>query len=116
MDYGQRIAYTGLEEGTPVVTRDGLRIGTVMRVLADFDDIFDALLLDTTGGDRFVDAGRGGVRVRPRDSTLGRTPRLEIRERADPYGIPANAAPRQPGAGARERHCATGRRVIRRRE
>jgi hypothetical protein len=57
VDYGQRIAYTALDEGTPVVTRDGLRIGTVKRVLADFDDdIFDGLVLETADGDRFVDA------------------------------------------------------------
>jgi hypothetical protein len=56
VDYGQRIAYTALAEGTPVVTRDGLRIGVVKRVLADFDDdIFDGLILDTAEGDRFVD-------------------------------------------------------------
>jgi sporulation protein YlmC with PRC-barrel domain len=59
MDYGQRVAYTGLDEGTPVVTRDGREIGKVKRVLADFDeDIFDGLILDTPGGERFVDAER----------------------------------------------------------
>jgi hypothetical protein len=59
MDYGQRIAYAGLEEGTPVVTRDGQEIGTVKRVLADYEeDIFDGLILDTPAGDRFVDAER----------------------------------------------------------
>jgi hypothetical protein len=57
MDYGQRIAYTALADGTPVVTRDGLLIGTVKRVLADFDDdIFDGLILKTADGDGFVDA------------------------------------------------------------
>ncbi|MFL5838966.1 MAG: PRC-barrel domain-containing protein [Thermoleophilaceae bacterium] len=56
-DDGERIAYTALEEDTPVLTRDGQRIGAVKRVLADFeDDIFDGLLLDTPDGDRFVDA------------------------------------------------------------
>jgi hypothetical protein len=59
MDYGQRIAYAALEEGTPVVTRDGQDIGKVKRVLADYEkDIFDGLILDTPGGDRFVDAQR----------------------------------------------------------
>jgi hypothetical protein len=59
MDRGQRIAYTALEEGTPVLTRDGQEVGSVKRVLADFeDDIFDGLVLETRGGDRFVDAER----------------------------------------------------------
>jgi sporulation protein YlmC with PRC-barrel domain len=59
MDYGERIAYTALEEGTPVVTRDGQEIGKVKRVLADLEqDIFDGLILDTADGDRFVDAER----------------------------------------------------------
>jgi hypothetical protein len=59
MDYGQRVAYAALEEGTPVVTRDGQEIGKVKRVLADYEeDIFDGLILDTPGGDRFVDAER----------------------------------------------------------
>jgi sporulation protein YlmC with PRC-barrel domain len=59
MDYGQRIAYAALEEGTPVVTRDGRAIGRVKRVLADFEeDIFDGLILDTPAGDRFVDSER----------------------------------------------------------
>jgi sporulation protein YlmC with PRC-barrel domain len=59
MDYGQRIAYTALEEGTAVVTRDGREIGKVKRVLADLEqDIFDGLILETRGGDYFVDAER----------------------------------------------------------
>jgi hypothetical protein len=37
--------------------RDGERVGTVKRVLADAGtDIFDGLILDTDDGDRFVDA------------------------------------------------------------
>jgi sporulation protein YlmC with PRC-barrel domain len=61
MDYGERIAYTALGEGTPIFTRDGQEIGTVKRVLADLDeDIFDGLILDTPSGDRFVDADHVG--------------------------------------------------------
>jgi uncharacterized protein YrrD len=59
MNHGERSAYTALSEGTPVLTRDGQQIGTVKRVLADFDDdIFDGLLLNTSEGDRFVDPDR----------------------------------------------------------
>ena len=56
-DAGNRIAYTALEDGTPVFTSDGQRIGAVKRVLADLeDDIFDGLIIDTDDGERFVDA------------------------------------------------------------
>lgn len=56
-DHGERIAYMAVEEGTPVLSRDGRRIGTVKRVLADWDDdIFDGLVVATGDGDRFVDA------------------------------------------------------------
>jgi uncharacterized protein YrrD len=47
-DLGPPIAYTGLEEGTPVYDRDGKRIGVVDRVQADFQqDIFDGLIVRT---------------------------------------------------------------------
>ncbi|HEX8086530.1 MAG TPA: hypothetical protein VF529_19740 [Solirubrobacteraceae bacterium] len=56
-DRGAPIAYMVLEEGTAVQGRDGARVGTVKRVLADAGtDIFDGLILDTPDGDRFVDA------------------------------------------------------------
>ena len=56
-DRGAPIAYMVLEEGTAVQGRDGERVGTVKRVLADAGtDIFDGLILDTDDGDRFVDA------------------------------------------------------------
>ncbi|HEV2814145.1 MAG TPA: PRC-barrel domain-containing protein [Solirubrobacteraceae bacterium] len=54
---GEPIAYMVLAEGTRVEGRDGEEIGTVKRVLADEGaDIFDGLILDTSDGDRFVDA------------------------------------------------------------
>ena len=47
-DLGPPIAYTVLEEGTPVYDRDGQRIGVVERVQADFqEDIFDGLIVHT---------------------------------------------------------------------
>jgi hypothetical protein len=57
VDHGERISYMALEEGTPVLSGDGTELGTVKRVLADWDeDIFDGLIVSTADGDRFVDA------------------------------------------------------------
>ena len=56
-DLGSPIAYMALEEGTPVYTSDGVRIGQVAHVLADPDaDVFDGLVIDGELGHRFVDA------------------------------------------------------------
>jgi hypothetical protein len=56
-DYGAPISYLVLGEGTPVYSSDGQQLGEVTRVLADTEeDIFDGLIVDTPGGDRFVDA------------------------------------------------------------
>ena len=59
-DLGEPIAYLALEEGTPVFSSDGERVGVVEHVLADESaDIFDGLVIDTVigpGGHRFVDA------------------------------------------------------------
>jgi hypothetical protein len=56
-DKGGPIAYTVLAEDTPVYSSDGVKLGTVKRVLADAEaDIFDGLIVDTRDGDRFVDA------------------------------------------------------------
>lgn len=46
---GRPVAYTGLEEGTPVYDRDGDRVGVVEHVLADMEhDIFEGLIIHTT--------------------------------------------------------------------
>lgn len=54
-DLGPPIAYTVLEEGTPVLGRSGERIGVVEHVLADWQaDIFEGLILGT----RLLPGGR----------------------------------------------------------
>jgi hypothetical protein len=54
---GEPISYMVLAEDTPVYSSDSQRLGKVKRVLADTGaDIFDGLIVDTDGGDRFVDA------------------------------------------------------------
>ena len=56
-DDGYAISYKVLERGTPVVDRDGGEVGTVREVLENkAEHIFDGLVLDTPGGQRFVDA------------------------------------------------------------
>jgi hypothetical protein len=60
MDLGAPTSYLTLNEGTPVFSCNGERIGVVEHVLADADaDIFDGLVIDCRlgpGGHRFVDA------------------------------------------------------------
>jgi hypothetical protein len=57
VERGDPISYILLQEGTAVETADGRHLGTVKRVLADVDaDIFDGLIVEIDGGERFVDA------------------------------------------------------------
>ena len=56
-DDGYAISYKVLEQGTPVTDCDGGAIGTVRQVLEnEAEHIFDGLVIDTPGGERFVDA------------------------------------------------------------
>jgi hypothetical protein len=57
------IAYAALEQGTPVLTKDGSQFATVQRVLVDekvsvFDGIVFSAAMRTRTGTRFVDAGQ----------------------------------------------------------
>jgi sporulation protein YlmC with PRC-barrel domain len=56
-DDGQQIGYKILPRGTPVVTSDGVQIGTVARVQDNLrEHIFDGLVVKTPEGPVFVDA------------------------------------------------------------
>ena len=56
-DDGHAISYKVLERGTPVQACDGSPVGTVREVLENVaEHIFDGLIIDTPGGERFVDA------------------------------------------------------------
>jgi hypothetical protein len=59
-DLGDPTSYLELEQGVPVYSSDGERVGVVEHVLADASsDIFDGLILDARsgpGGHRFADA------------------------------------------------------------
>jgi hypothetical protein len=71
---GQPSSYLVLEEGAPVYSCDGEKIGEVEHILRDLQsDIFDGLVIDTSvlpGGHRFADAEQveeifeGGVLLR----------------------------------------------------
>jgi hypothetical protein len=60
MDLGNPASYLVLAAGTPVLSSDGLQVGTVEHVLAATDaDVFDGLIVDMRagpGGHRFADA------------------------------------------------------------
>ena len=54
----QPSAYTAVEIGTPVQTIDGQQFGTVGSVLVVEDvDVFDGIVVDSSDGQLFVDAG-----------------------------------------------------------
>lgn len=56
MEKGNRIAYTGLAVGTPVVTGDMRQFGTVEHVLQiPEEDLFDGIAISTSDGLRFVE-------------------------------------------------------------
>ena len=52
-----QIGYQALPRGVPVVTSDGVELGTVHRVQDNArEHIFDGIVIDTPEGRRFVDA------------------------------------------------------------
>jgi hypothetical protein len=51
------ISYKVLRRGTPVISADGVRLGSVRRTQeAKRENIFDGIVIDTPNGRRFVDA------------------------------------------------------------
>ena len=56
-DEEHQIGYKVLPKGTPVEASDGVKIGTVHRVLDNLrEHIFDGIVITTPDGKRFVDA------------------------------------------------------------
>jgi hypothetical protein len=56
-DEGHQIGYQALPRGVPVVSADGVEVGTVDRVLDNArEHIFDGIVIRTPDGRRFVDA------------------------------------------------------------
>ena len=56
-DDGVAISYKLLAAGTPIVSSDGVQLGTVDRILDnEREQIFDGIVMRAGDGDRFVDA------------------------------------------------------------
>ena len=57
-DDGVAVHYTAVAPGTPVISSDGVEVGTVVEVLDNYrEHIFDGLVIDAgQRGRRFVDA------------------------------------------------------------
>jgi hypothetical protein len=56
-DDDHQIGYQALPRGVPIVTTDGVTIGTVSKVLDNArEHIFDGIVIKTESGRRFVDA------------------------------------------------------------
>jgi hypothetical protein len=56
-DDGPQIGYMALPRGVPVLSSDGVVLGTVHRVLDNArEHIFDGIVIKTDAGRRFVDA------------------------------------------------------------
>jgi hypothetical protein len=73
MDDGHQIGYQALPRGVPVVSSDGVEVGTVHRVLDNArEHIFDGIVIATRDGRRFVDAPEV-VRITERRVTLSIT-------------------------------------------
>ena len=60
-DDGPAISYKLLPRGTPIVSSDGIELGTTDRVLEnEKEHIFDGIVMRAGGDDRFVDAPEVG--------------------------------------------------------
>ena len=60
-DWGDQVGYLILAKGTPVVTTDGVTLGTVAKVMDNArEHIFDGLVVRTESGKVFVDAPEVG--------------------------------------------------------
>lgn len=85
-DEGNQIGYLALPRGVPVVSADGVQVGTIARVLDNArEHIFDGIVVQTEDGRRFVDAPEV-ARIAERRVTLtidaaaaARLPRYERR-------------------------------------
>jgi hypothetical protein len=95
---GEPSSYLAVKNGVPVYSRDGEKVGRVVKVLsAPNIDMFDGIVFDTTagpGGHRFVDAPEvegifeRGVTLKIDAAAVGRLPKPG----ANPGAIRATAA------------------------
>ncbi len=107
MDDHPPLAYHALEQGAPVYSSDGERIGNVHQVLENTrENIFDGIVIDAGAhGPRFVDAPEvariteRGVRI---DHTAAEVPDLPLPEDAAPSFRPNLKGSRLFGGGWRK--------------
>lgn len=97
-DDGHAISYKVLERGTPVHASDGSEVGSVRQILENVaEHIFDGLVIDTPGGERFVDAPEvARIAERRVTLTLGSEGAASLPER-DSAGAPTFSANTQRG-------------------
>jgi hypothetical protein len=97
-DLGRPVAYTALEEGTPVYDRAAARVGVVEHVLAAMDqDIFEGLLIHTLPlPGRHVYADVDQIAEMYERGVLLSVPADTLQEPPDPSG-------RRPGGDAGDR-------------
>jgi hypothetical protein len=96
-DEGHAISYKLLERGVPVVTADGVEVGTVERMLEnERENIFDGIVVRSPRGELFVDAPEV-ARIAERRVTLS----ISAEEAADlpPYERAAPEYRANPRAG-----------------
>ena len=60
-DFGEQTSYLAVPKGIPVFAASGKEIGRVKKVLSvPVKNVFDGIVIRTSGGDRFVDAPEVG--------------------------------------------------------
>lgn len=88
METGEPISCLALNRGTPVYAADETRVGEVRDVLvAEREDIFDGIVIDTDDGERFVDSEQAG-RLYEQAVVLALTPQ-QVKELPPPTPNPA---------------------------
>jgi hypothetical protein len=101
-DDGHAVSYKVLARGTPVWTSDGVAVGHVRAVLEnEREHIFDGIIIDTDGGQRFVDAPEV-ARIAERRVTL-------VLDAAQAAGLPERDAKGGPEFDANVRAGRLGR-------
>lgn len=96
-DDGPAISYKLLRRGTPIVSSDGVQLGTTDRVLENArEHIFDGIVMRTATAEVFVDAPEVG---RITDATVTLTIEAAEAERLPPYSPGAPEYSANPRSG-----------------
>jgi sporulation protein YlmC with PRC-barrel domain len=98
-DDGHAVHYTAVARGTPVLSSDGIEVGTVDDVIDNYrEHIFDGIVMEAPGGElRFVDApevARTAERAVTLTITAAEAAELPAPERGAPSFRPRSAKDR----------------------